>query len=181
MARSFDYLLKDLAFFAVLATASFCVGFFINQFRDDPLGLIYQTKEERIMAVVTRQKRESPATPIVDSAFPEYIAIDRFKIFVESREGIVLDARPEVFHRINHIPGALSLPRDDFENSYAKLKPSLEKDKHQKIVVYCSSTSCQDSDLVRMALAALGYDHVAILKGGWAAWRGEDSTSDERQ
>jgi len=65
MARSFDYLLKDLAFFGILATASFCVGFFINQFRDDPLGLIYQTKEKRIMAVVTRQKRESQGAGFV--------------------------------------------------------------------------------------------------------------------
>src|SRR5690606_30147899 len=95
----------------------------------------------------------------------------------QTGEGIVLDARPEVFHRIGHIPGALSLPREDFENAYASLKEVLEVDKEQIIVVYCSSMSCQDSELVRRALTALGYSRVAILTGGWAAWRAETGSS----
>ncbi len=181
MTVSFDVLLKDLAFFGIVSTGALCVGFLSNQFRDDPLGLIYQSKGERIMSVVTRQKRENPVLPIVDSEFSEYIGIDQVKKYVEDRDCLILDARPEVFHRIGHIPGALSLPREDFETAYSGLKATLEKDRHQKIVLYCSSTSCQDSDLVRMALVSLGYDHVAILKGGWAAWKAEGGKSEEQQ
>jgi predicted sulfurtransferase len=68
---------------------------------------------------------------------------------VESKRGLVLDARPEIFHRLGHVPGALSLPRDDFETGYAALKEKLEADRSQPIVIYCSSASCEDSGLVK--------------------------------
>lgn len=170
-----QFLGQDAAFFGLVVSAALSVGILLDQFRDDPLGFVYRTKEQRIMSVVTRQNREEPVKPVETVSFQEYVSVGQLKNLLLAREGIVIDARPEVFHRVGHIPGALSLPREDFENAYLKWKGTLGADKAQTIVVYCSSMSCQDSELVRRALVALGYSRVAILKGGWAAWRGEDS------
>jgi rhodanese-related sulfurtransferase len=84
-----------------------------------------------------------------------------------------LDARPEIFYRLGHVPGALSLARDDFENAYAQLKERLEKDKNQPLIIYCSNSSCEDSHLVQSALLKLGYVNVAVFSGGWATWTQE--------
>ena len=102
--------------------------------------------------------------------WPESLTLEQFQAFLASKQGIILDARPEIFHRLGHVPGALSLPREDFEASYNKLKPILEKDKNQVIAVYCSSSSCEDSGLVQNALQSLGYTHVSVFHGGWAEW-----------
>jgi 3-mercaptopyruvate sulfurtransferase SseA len=89
---------------------------------------------------------------------------------VENKRGLVLDARPEIFHRLGHVPGALSLPRDDFETGYAALKGKLEADRSQAIVIYCSNASCEDSGLVKKSLSALGFINIALYEGGWSDW-----------
>jgi rhodanese-related sulfurtransferase len=75
-----------------------------------------------------------------------------------------------LFYQFGHVPGALSLPRADFESAYAALRARLEKNRRRPIVVYCSDRSCEDSSAVRTALAKLGYTDVAVFHGGWAAW-----------
>ena len=158
---------KDAAFFLLLATVSLCVGLLINQFRDKPLPLVYQTKEERLQQSVRKlvEARTTEAKPVVD--LPEILSLEEFAGFVENKRGVVLDARPEIFHRLGHVPGALSLPREDFENAYPALRPKLETDFSQTIVIYCASVRCEDAELVKKALAALGFTRLSIFKGGW--------------
>ena len=98
------------------------------------------------------------------------ISLPEFRDFVEHKKGVVLDVRPEIFHRLGHVPGALSLPREDFEKSYTRLRRQLEADKSQPIVLYCPGGSCEDSELVRNALVNLGYTRVGVFRGGWTAW-----------
>ena len=74
------------------------------------------------------------------------------------------------FVQPGHVPAAISLPREDFEIFYAKLKEQLEQNKSQPIVIYCSSESCEDSQMVKNALKQLGYSNVALFKGGWTEW-----------
>ena len=104
------------------------------------------------------------------SLLPERLNLEAFSTYVQKKQGLVLDARPEIFHRLGHVPGALSLPRDDFEKGYAELKAKLEVDRSNPIVIYCSSSSCEDSGLVKKSLKALGYTNLAMFEGGWAAW-----------
>jgi rhodanese-related sulfurtransferase len=111
-----------------------------------------------------------PASPIAEAMVVESVSLDVFRQGVEARSGAILDARPEIFYRLGHIPGALSLSREEFDNDYAKLRPQLEKDKQQPIFVYCSDASCEDSQTVAERLGQLGYTNVAVFKGGWAEW-----------
>lgn len=164
----------DIVGLCVLATISLCVGLLLNQFRDNPLPLVYQSKEDRLIREVERIAGTSKQTPKVNDSvktfLSEYIVLEDFLQFADEKRGIVLDARPEIFHRLGHVPGALSLPRDDFEKAYAGLQNTLEADKSQPIVIYCSNASCEDSSLVCKALRALGFTHISIFKEGWSAW-----------
>lgn len=98
------------------------------------------------------------------------ISFDSFHAFVKEKRGLVLDARPENFYRFGHVPGALSLPRDEFEKGYTQLTKKLEANKRQPMIIYCSDESCEDSELVYKALTNLGYTQVSIFRGGWDAW-----------
>jgi rhodanese-related sulfurtransferase len=155
----------------LVATTALCVGLLINQFRDTPLPLVYRDKagrlQDSVQRIATKESASAPA-PIVQ--LPEKLSFEEFSSYVESKRGLVLDARPEIFHRLGHVPGALSLPRDDFETGYASLKGKLEADRSQPIVIYCSSASCEDSGLVKKSLSALGFINIALFEGGWSDW-----------
>jgi 3-mercaptopyruvate sulfurtransferase SseA len=94
---------------------------------------------------------------------------------------LVFDARPEIFHRLGHIPAALSLPREDFENAYKTFQTELERDRTQPLILYCSSASCEDSTLVQKSLQALGYSNVAVFSGGWAEWQEKGLPEEAKQ
>ncbi len=51
------------------------------------------------------------------------VSVEEMRNICDGRAALILDARPEVFYRVGHIPSALSLPRDDFEGSYHVLSP----------------------------------------------------------
>lgn len=161
---------RNIAFFLILVTASLCLGLLINQFRDKPLPLVYESKEERLQHAVQRLQERRPETSAPQKDWPETLNLDQFAEFLETQQGTVLDARPEIFHRLGHIPGALSLPRDDFENAYPALQSKLETDRTQPIAIYCASASCEDAELVKKALSALGFTRLMIYEGGWAEW-----------
>ncbi len=174
---------SDLSAVWIMATIAACFGFAINQFRDNPLPLVYSAKAERIQQAVAKLSAETttpkPPSPAADmdvtlpSAIPKVHQLDlqSFRDIVEGKtKGVVLDARPEIFHRLGHVPGAISLPREEFKESYSKQRALLEKDKSQPIAIYCSSSSCEDSQMVADALVKLAYAHIYIYKGGWSDW-----------
>jgi rhodanese-related sulfurtransferase len=185
---------RDLSSVWIMATVGACCGFALNQFRDNPLPLVYSAKSERIQQAVAKISLEAttPAKPELagdaeGSASPDvptvrYLDLPAFREIVEKRmRGIVLDARPEIFHRLGHVPGAISLPREEFESSYSKQRFLLEKDKSQPIAVYCSSLSCEDSQMVADALKKLAYTHVYVFKGGWSDWIGAHLPEEKAQ
>jgi rhodanese-related sulfurtransferase len=80
---------------------------------------------------------------------------------------LFLDARPEAFYRMAHIPGALSLPEDDFDRAYERLEPRLRST--LDVVVYCSGFGCEASHIVARKLKERGIP-ASILHEGWPAW-----------
>jgi len=163
---------SDLMIIWLVATTALCVGLLINQFRDTPLPLVYRNKAERLQDSVQRiaASKESTPAPAPVIHLPESLSLEEFSSYVENKRGLILDARPEIFHRLGHVPGALSLPRDDFEIRYAALKDKLDADRSRPIVIYCSNSSCEDSGLVKKSLASLGFTNLSLFEGGWAEW-----------
>jgi rhodanese-related sulfurtransferase len=81
---------------------------------------------------------------------------------------LFLDARPRAFYEMTHIPGARSLPEDDFEPAFQRLEPLLRS--RLDIVVYCSGFGCEASHDVAHRLKAKGIPAV-VLQDGWPAWQ----------
>jgi rhodanese-related sulfurtransferase len=161
----------------ILITVGLCAGLLINQFRDSPLPWIYQSKTERLDRAVTglaakasNITEEKKAAPASHEAVPESLTLEQFQACVTGKKVLILDARPELFHRIGHVPGSIALPRDEFETYYKKHQAEMEKDKGQPLVIYCSGGSCEDSGLVSETLRKLGYTNVGIFRGGWDEW-----------
>ena len=83
------------------------------------------------------------------------------------RGALFLDARPIDFYKMEHIPGSLPLPENEFPTAFAKLEAKLRST--FDIVVYCSGWGCEASHIVAGKLRERGI-HTAILHEGWPAW-----------
>jgi rhodanese-related sulfurtransferase len=83
------------------------------------------------------------------------------------RGALFLDARAVDFYKMGHIPGAIPLPEEDFDNTFAQLEPRLRH--HFNLVVYCAGYGCDASHVVARRLREKGI-HAAILNEGWPAW-----------
>jgi rhodanese-related sulfurtransferase len=81
---------------------------------------------------------------------------------------LFLDARPRDFWRMSRIPGALSLPEEDFERAFREAEPRLRR--ASAIVVYCSGYGCEASHLVARKLREQGLA-AAVLDEGLPAWQ----------
>ena len=80
-----------------------------------------------------------------------------------------VDARPDSDFARAHIPGAQPLNEDHWDD----LLPGLldHWDATRKVVVYCSSLSCQTSrDVARRLREEVNLPNVFVLEGGWEAW-----------
>lgn len=159
--------LRDFIGVIALAIVSMAIGLLINRFRGAPMSLGYQPPQQRLAAELTRLIK----APLVPDTQVETVELDAIRTAVEKHSALVLDARDEVFYRRNHIPGALSLPRDDFGRAYQRLSPALEKSRDKPIIVYCSGGECHDSRLVARALLSLGFSPVRVFTGGWTDWK----------
>jgi rhodanese-related sulfurtransferase len=80
---------------------------------------------------------------------------------------LFLDARPIDFYKMEHIPGALPLPEDDFDKAFARIEATLRS--RFDLVVYCSGYGCEASHIVAGKLKERGIQ-AAILNEGWPAW-----------
>ena len=166
-------LCHDLYVVSIGALIALGGGLLLNQFRSDSVPLRYSSKSERIHQAI--QKIGSP-TATHEAELPSSGPIDELdlaqlrEIVANPPRAILLDARPEVFYRLGHIPGAASLSRENFEKDYAAIRARLEKDKGRFIVVYCSDTDCDDSQIVADALVKLGFPKVSVFRGGWNDW-----------
>lgn len=82
---------------------------------------------------------------------------------------IWVDARPDEEFTRDHVPGALSLNEDRWNELLPQFLAAWSPGK--KVVVYCSAESC---DLAREAAERLRKEaqisDVFVLQGGWEAW-----------
>jgi rhodanese-related sulfurtransferase len=86
-----------------------------------------------------------------------------------SAGAVALDARrPEDF-ALGHLPGALSLPVEEFDAHFAQVAPRLSPG--TPIVVYCGGGDCTLSHELAATLRQMGYGGAQVLRGGLAAWQ----------
>lgn len=168
MAMWKERILKDALGVGILLTGCLAAGIILNEIRAKPLPLVYSSPEARLNHAVESLGVGKPL-PVAKEGD---VSLEEMQTISAGRAALILDARPEVFYRGGHIPSALSLPRDDFENGYRGLASVLEPHRDDVLIVYCAGSDCHDSQMVGDALRRLGYAHVRIFRGGWGEWEG---------
>ncbi len=103
---------------------------------------------------------------VLTQAGDELVPTLQAKLLLE-RGALFLDARPHDFWRMNRVPGALSLPEDDFDRAFAALEPTVRR--ARAVVVYCSGYGCEASHIVARRLRERGIA-AGILDEGLPAW-----------
>jgi len=84
-------------------------------------------------------------------------------------DAIWVDARPDEDFARDHVPGAVSLNEDRWSDLLPAFLPMWSPDK--KVVVYCSSQSCNASrEVARRLRSEAQLQNVFVLQGGWEEW-----------
>jgi rhodanese-related sulfurtransferase len=124
------------------------------------LALVVNAVSPRGIPLLTPPKPVLPAT--------EVVAFDEAKLLWEAGAALFLDARSPADYAAGHIPNALSLPAEAFDQNYPRVAPLLAPD--TAIIVYCSGQQCDLSHEVMQKLRPFGYKNVRLLSDGWGVW-----------
>jgi len=82
---------------------------------------------------------------------------------------IWVDARPDEEFARDHVPGAISLNEERWNDLLSQFLVVWSPGK--KVVVYCSSLSCNASrEVARRLRREAQLPDVVVLEGGWEAW-----------
>ena len=83
---------------------------------------------------------------------------------------LYVDARPKARFDAGHIPGAVLLNEENWDDLFPAFSDAWEPEK--TVVVYCDGGACEASQQVAARLReALQVNNVFVLKGGWPAWQ----------
>ncbi|MBV9009754.1 MAG: rhodanese-like domain-containing protein [Verrucomicrobia bacterium] len=89
------------------------------------------------------------------------------------REAMWIDARPGTEYEKEHVPGALPLSTDEWDNLLPAVLNSWSPER--KLVVYCSKQTCGASrEVARRLREEAGLKNVFVLTGGWEAWKSSE-------
>jgi rhodanese-related sulfurtransferase len=79
---------------------------------------------------------------------------------------IWVDARPDKLFRASHIPGALNLNRENWDQALAQFFEAYKPGR--PVIVYCSPY-CSESEEIASRIRDLGLDQILVLQGGFDA------------
>jgi rhodanese-related sulfurtransferase len=82
---------------------------------------------------------------------------------------LFVDARDAAFYEEGHIPGAVSLPVQDFEIIFPRLQEQLLA--APRVITYCDGASCEMSVELTEKLLFAGLVQVEIFTGGIQQWK----------
>ena len=97
----------------------------------------------------------------------ELVTVDQGRAWGDT--AIWVDARPDEDFARDHVPGALSLNEDRWNELLPQFLQKWSPEK--RIVVYCSSQSCNAAREVAKRLRdEAQLKNVFLLQGGWEEW-----------
>lgn len=85
-------------------------------------------------------------------------------------EVLWIDARPQEQFDAGHVPGAVLLNEQRFDEQLFELLDTLQTNT-KPIVIYCGAARCDASRQILTRLKqTLPVENAFVLKGGWRAW-----------
>lgn len=91
------------------------------------------------------------------------LSLDEFERRARAGQLVLIDVRPAIEYESGHLPGAISIPPDDFD----RLSTTLPRDR--PIVAYCRGAYCLFADEAVARLRSEGYEAYR-LEAGWPEW-----------
>lgn len=81
-----------------------------------------------------------------------------------------VDARPDAQFAAGHVPGAIQLNEDRWDELLRQMLTSWKPER--KVVVYCSEQSCAAShDVAERLRHEAGLSNIHVLENGWEGWK----------
>ena len=112
---------------------------------------------------------------LVSAARGRILEIDAAALRDELAAGdlLLVDVREPDEHRLGHLPGAVLIPRGTIEPAadlhFPKRHSELSQARKRRLVLYCGTGG--RSALACDVLQEMGFENVASLAGGYAAWQ----------
>jgi rhodanese-related sulfurtransferase len=127
-------------------------------------------------AWATRQwhPQAPPLYLVQESVPPGEISVTAARRLVEEKRILWLDARAASRYAEGHIPGALPVNEQDWQEQMPALLDALQADDGKStVVIYCDAVRCESSKRLRDKLLELqlGDFPLRILHGGYPAWQ----------
>jgi 3-mercaptopyruvate sulfurtransferase SseA len=177
MGRKKAAFISDLKRLGVLLGLSMFLAVVINFVRRAPLGLGYSTPMEEIHDRALGRGMPPPGNPPGGSPVQQssivIVEIGDVKAVLGKGSHLIVDARPDLFWEIGHIPGAINLPKKQFTEFYPKVERQLQAAtlKRQSLIIYCADVHCPDAVALAKELQSRGFPRIQVFEAGWAAWK----------
>ncbi len=159
-------MLSDFKRLLVLLVIAAGLAFLINQLRSDPLGMVYATPVQQMEAAPKRPGIDANAPPIT------VVGIEQVIQAAKNRTHLIIDARPDLFWEIGHIPSAINLPRKQLAEYYPRTESLLREAvaAGRPLLLYCADLHCPDAGALANELNQRGFNGLLLFEAGWAAW-----------
>lgn len=107
--------------------------------------------------------------PSYEEGDPELLRLDQALAKFQSTGITFIDAREPEDFAMGHLPGAVNLPFDYYDDYADSVLPQIPK--NHEIVTYCGGADCELSLYLARQLKMEGYTTVSIFFGGYEAWQ----------
>ena len=142
--------------------------------RKEGLYVHYRVADDVVLQLLeslrrTAESRLAEVDRLVQSFFGDRkdmdaIGFDELKSRMKSGAVVLVDVRPAKEYEAGHIPGAISIPHDEFEGRLRELP------KDQEVVAYCRGPYCVFADQA-VAILKGKRRKARRLEGGLPEWR----------
>lgn len=153
--------IKDIQGVLGLLAAACCLAFAGNFFSTSGIALVGQW--DTSFGVVTAMGKQDTVSREIEINNPLKV-----RQMVQAGNVPILDVRPRDIYDYGHLPGALSFPLAEFDESLKRLASRFKKNAY--LLVYCSGFDCSDSHTFASRLISLGYTRVQVYAGGFGEW-----------
>lgn len=152
---------KDIIGFFTLSLLAILTGFLVNFL--SPVGIEWIGSWDKTKNHTSAKTKNQQLEHAVELNNP-------FKIreLVKKKETLIIDVRIVESYNQGHIPGAVSMPLNEFDQIIDKFIKSTPPD--TALIVYCSRLECSDSHTFALRLENNGFTNITIYKGGMMEW-----------
>ena len=159
--------IKQITFIFILSTL---LGLARFQFLMNPDFTLI--KEARVLQEAEARVSDSGKTVFSVPDFmtePMMASLEFTKYFFDNKKAIFVDARESEEFEIGHIPGAINIPYDYYDE-YMDVIDTLNYD--DVFIIYCSGGECSLSlDLADIFFNNKTLNNVFVFEGGLPAWQ----------